>query len=140
VLLQFLRAALEARLIFSFNYDDKPRFVEPHALGLNKDGFLVMRGWQQNGDNPGWRLFILEKADTITVLEQQASEAPRPGYKLGDKQMTEIFCELPELIQGNGQWRAGSGAIVTDWCDSRNEAIDAFFNLKRTNQALEVAA
>lgn len=94
MLIQFLRAALEARHLLGFNYDDKPRIIEPHALGLNKDGLMVVRGWQQNGDSPGWRLFILEKAGEITVLEQQFA-APRPGYKQGDKQMTTIFAEQP---------------------------------------------
>lgn len=94
MLVQYLKAALDARLIFSFSYDDKPRFVEPHALGLNKDGKMVLRGWQQNGDRPGWRLFVLEKAETITILEQQFDD-PRPGYKTGDTAMTEILAELP---------------------------------------------
>jgi hypothetical protein len=43
------------------------------------------------------------------------------------------FCAAnsePEFIQGLGQWRAGKGAIVTDWCNSREEARLAFVAMR----------
>lgn len=36
----------------------------------------------------------------------------------------------PELITGDGQWRAGKGAIVTAWHDSREDAIAEYHHLK----------
>jgi len=95
MLYQLLREALEDRQVFGFNYNGQPRIVEPHAIGTNAEGKTIMRAWQTNGDRPGWRLFVLENAEVITVLGP-GSQAPRPGYKKGDKQMVTIICELPE--------------------------------------------
>lgn len=33
---------------------------------------------------------------------------------------------VPEIITGLGQYRAGAGRIVTDWCNSEEEARDEF--------------
>lgn len=98
MLVTLLSQALEARQLFGFNYNDSPRIVEPHALGLNAKGEMVLRGYQTNGDTPGWKLFVLEKAEVITVLETP-SEAPRPGYKAGDKAMVTILSQLPEPVE-----------------------------------------
>jgi hypothetical protein len=96
MLVQLLREALERRCVFTFDYDDKPRVVEPHALGLNKKGEMVVRGFQTNCEPPAWKMFVLEKAQTISIHDDMDSQAPRPGYKAGDKAMVEILAQLPE--------------------------------------------
>jgi predicted DNA-binding transcriptional regulator YafY len=96
MIIQFLKAALEQRHLLQFDYDDKPRLVEPHALGLNKKGEVILRAYQVDGETPGWKLFILERAEMITIRDDVESMAPRPGYKAGDKAMTEVFAELPQ--------------------------------------------
>lgn len=103
MLINLLREALEARYLFQFDYDDKPRLVEPHALGLNAKGDVVLRGYQVAGESntkdEGWKLFTLEKARMIVVRDDVPSMAPRPGYKAADSAMAEIFAALPQPVE-----------------------------------------
>lgn len=99
MLINLLRSALEAKTVWRFDYDGMVRVVEPHALGTNKKGELILRAFQVDGDSAsngqGWKLFVLERATQIEVLENGDSQAPRPGYKPGDRAMVEILSELP---------------------------------------------
>ena len=88
--------AAEARSVLRFVYDDKPRDVEIHAVGNTAKGELIIRGWQTNADPPAWKLFKAEKIFDLTVDFSVVNEAPRPGYKAGDKAMAEILFQLPE--------------------------------------------
>lgn len=101
MLLDLLKSAVADRKVLAFDYDGEPRLVEPHALGLNKKQQLVLRGFQVTGGSAtnsfAWKLFTLEKAENLQVLDL-ASQAPRPGFKAGDKGMVEIFAELPEPV------------------------------------------
>jgi hypothetical protein len=101
MLLSLLKTAVEDRKLLFFDYDGQPRLVEPHAFGTNKKGQLILRGFQVLGGSAttatGWKLFTLEKATNLIVTgELGTSQAPRPGYKAGDKAMVEIFAQLPE--------------------------------------------
>jgi hypothetical protein len=33
----------------------------------------------------------------------------------------------PEVIRGFGEYKAGRGAVVTEWCSTRAEAIAAYY-------------
>lgn len=94
-----LKIAVDTRKHLAFDYDGQPRIVEPHALGLNKKGEIVLRAFQVAGgsatDPVAWKLFNLTKAGNLTVVDQ-TSQAPRPGYKPGDRAMAIIITELPE--------------------------------------------
>lgn len=95
---KFLSEAMEQGRSVNFVYDGKIRVVEVHAIGTStKDGSLVMRGYQVAGHAsrplPIWSLYTIEKIETLT-LGTEASLAPRPGYKRGDKQMDTILVEL----------------------------------------------
>jgi predicted DNA-binding transcriptional regulator YafY len=91
--------AVKDRKVLAFDYDGKPRLVEPHAVGTNKKGDSVLRGFQVTGDSAtnstAWKLFTLEKIENLSVVAL-TSQAPRPGYKAGDKAMVTILAELPE--------------------------------------------
>lgn len=82
--------------IMSFDYDDKPRYVEVHAVGNTSKG-QVLRGWQTAGESsrplPCWALFSLDKMSNIIVTDIR-SQAPRPGYAMHDKQMTTILAQV----------------------------------------------
>lgn len=97
--IEHLTSAVEDRKVLAFEYDDQPRLVEPHAIGLNKKQQLVMRGYQVTGGSAtaseGWKLFTLDKVDHFHTLDL-TSHAPRAGYKAGDKGMVQILAELPE--------------------------------------------
>ena len=57
-----------------------------------------MRVWQVQGGSVGgtsvgWKLLRMDEAAELKISED-ASEAPREGYKKGDPAMTRIFCEV----------------------------------------------
>lgn len=90
-----LAKATADRQVIAFDYDDKPRVLEPHAVGINAKGALQVRGFQTNAEPPTWKLFTVEKITNLTVTDLP-SLAPRPGYKAGDRAMVNILAQLPE--------------------------------------------
>lgn len=89
--------ALKDKRCLSFLYDGETRLVEPHALGRNSAGDLILRGFQIAGGSGtaslGWKLFKLDKAEELAVSDF-TSIAPRPGYKPGDRAMATILVEI----------------------------------------------
>jgi hypothetical protein len=87
-----LTQALHDGLAVGFSYDDKVRLVEVHAVGET-----LMRGYQVAGESsrplPCWALFKTDKIENLSVSFVD-SEAPRPGYKTGDKQIPVILAQL----------------------------------------------
>jgi hypothetical protein len=93
-----LTDALNDSLAVSFIYDDKPRIVEVHAVGVStKDGSLIMRGYQVAGESsrplPCWALFTVDKIEALQVGFIE-SQAPRDGYKMDDRQMANIIAQI----------------------------------------------
>jgi hypothetical protein len=79
-------------------YDGFSRVVEVHVVGTDTAGNQAMRVWQvrggSNSNEPvGWKLFRLDEAFSAFVTDEK-SEAPRVGYKRGDKAMRIIRCEV----------------------------------------------
>jgi hypothetical protein len=96
--MQTLEQALTDGLAVSFTYDGKQKIVEVHAIGQStKDGSLVMRGFQVAGEAsrplPIWALYTVAKIDALTLTFIE-SEAPRPGYAMGDKQMSTVLHQI----------------------------------------------
>ena len=90
--------ALRRKRLLELSYDGYSRAVEVHAVGWSKDGCAIMRAWQvrggsASGERSGWKLMRLDEASASRVLDE-ASEAPRRGYKRGDAAMSRIACEL----------------------------------------------
>lgn len=90
--------ALHSGKRLAISYDGFTRVVEVHAVGTTKDGNPVMRAWQvrggSNSRNPDpWRLFRLDKTWHYSILDE-ASEAPRRGYKRGDPAISVIRCQV----------------------------------------------
>ena len=97
--LETLAHAIRSKRTVSFIYDDRTRIVEVHAVGNStKDGSVVMRGFQVAGESsrplPAWALYTIAKMDALTLLAFPDSEAPRPGYKMDDKQMSSIIAQI----------------------------------------------
>lgn len=84
----------------SFLYDGKVRIVEVHAIGLSSKGDVLVRGYQVGGSSsrplPAWTLYSESKMAAVSFDEGIASQAPRPGYSQGDKQMAEVIVEIAE--------------------------------------------
>lgn len=90
--------ALSSGKRLEIRYDGYIRIVEVHAVGVTKDGNTVMRVWQVRGGSVhnepvGWKLLRLDETRGIAAVDE-ASEAPRRGYKRGDSAMLSIFCQI----------------------------------------------
>ena len=90
--------AIRGNRRLELRYDGFSRVVEVHAVGTTKDGHECMRAWQvrggsDSGEPVGWKLFRLDEAFSAHVTNEK-SEAPRPGYKRGDKALTFIRCQV----------------------------------------------
>lgn len=91
-------AALKAGKRLEFRYDGFVRVVEVHAVGLTKDGALVMSAWQVRGGSvskapTGWKLMRFDKIMGLALLDEP-SAAPRPGYVRGDNHIRRLLCQL----------------------------------------------
>ena len=89
--------ALKLGRRIQFQYSGKDRVVEVHAVGYTRDDNAIMRAWQVRGSSAsepsGWKLFRLDEIASARVLDE-ASEAPRSGYKKGDPALHRIVCEV----------------------------------------------
>lgn len=79
-------------------YDGYFRVVEVHAVGTSAESNDIMRVWQVRGGSEsnepvGWKLMRLDEALGARVTDEK-SEAPRSGYKRGDKVMQFIDCQI----------------------------------------------
>jgi hypothetical protein len=103
-MLEILTTALTQGRTVAFDYDDKPRVVEPHAIGTStKDGSIIMRAYQVAGESsrplPCWALFTVDKMVNVEISPFVLSEAPREGYKMNDKQMSSIIAQIELLTE-----------------------------------------
>ena len=72
-------------------YDPGIRFVEPHVIGHGSSGQMLLRAFQvegasESGEHTAWKLFLVDRIYTATVLPEQFSE-PRLGYNPDDSAM-----------------------------------------------------
>jgi hypothetical protein len=91
-------SALRLGKCLELRYDGFTRTVEVHAVGTSEEGRDLMRVWQVRGgsvsnERTGWKLLRLDEAFGASITNEK-SEAPRYGYKRGDKAMRFIDCEV----------------------------------------------
>ena len=85
--------AIARRAIVTFEYSGKMRRVEPHLLGHNKTGALILSAWQTQSDNDGWRAFSVHKIKNLLVTDEHFATT-RPDYNANDSTMMNIICRL----------------------------------------------
>lgn len=91
-------SAIESGLCLELRYDGFSRLVEVHAVGTSKTGQLCMRVYQVgggsvSGERIGWKMMLIDKSFSAH-LSATRSEAPRSGYKRGDRDMLTVYCEV----------------------------------------------
>lgn len=90
--------ALRDRRRLELRYKGWSRVVEVHTVGVLKDGHHAVnayqvRGGSNSGESVGWKMFLLNKTFTIHELDE-ASNAPRTGYKRNANQFKSIICQI----------------------------------------------
>ena len=89
--------AINGRNYISFTYSGLEREAQPAAVGVSRAGNSVLRCYQIAGGHvtPGheWDLCELSKITNLEVLGKTFFSNP-PGYKRGDRHMTQIYAEL----------------------------------------------
>jgi len=91
--------AIRERKLLQFYYNGGERIVEPYAYGYDKNGNLKLRayqvdGYSSRGKTEGWKLFDVDKVESIQILENRCFDI-RPEYNpFGDKHIPEIICKV----------------------------------------------
>jgi hypothetical protein len=90
--------ALSKKVCLELVYNGFSRIVEVHCVGITTKGNPGMRVWQvrggsQSNEPVGWKMLLLDEA-IGAKLTTEPSQAPRQGYKKGDKGMQTIKCEV----------------------------------------------
>lgn len=88
-----IRNAIRDRSVIEFRYKLQMRRVEPHTLGYDKSGDLVLCGWQTSAIKPGWRDFRVAKMSGLSTTGEHFAHA-RPGYNPTDSTMRQILERL----------------------------------------------
>lgn len=90
--------AIAATRCLELQYDGFSRIVEVHCVGTTTAGNSAMRVYQirggsVSGEPVGWKMLTFDKTFSARILEE-ASAAPRPGFKRGDRGMQVIIAEV----------------------------------------------
>ena len=100
--MQIVCAAIQSRNLIRFNYTGDAvsglRIVEPHMIAYTRADNLALSAWFVSGASEsqvvGWKTYLLEYMDAISVLPQQFA-GPRPGYVPGGgKSFHNVQCEI----------------------------------------------
>lgn len=86
-----ITAAIQNKKCLRITYAPGGRVIEPHALGWGADVQLLLRAYQvdgasASGEHEHWKLFRVDRIVSIDP-DDTSSDAPRPGYRPGDKAM-----------------------------------------------------
>jgi predicted DNA-binding transcriptional regulator YafY len=78
---QTILSAIAHRKLLAFHYQNLPRVVEPHVLGICGGAKQLLayqlRGQSHSGGLPEWRRFVLREIKHLTVLDETFA-GPRP--------------------------------------------------------------
>jgi len=90
--------ALKSARRLEIRYGGYTRVVEVHACGYTPNGYAVIRVWQVrggsvSGERAGWKLLRLDETRGLQILDEP-SEAPRPQYRRGDRDMVRILGQV----------------------------------------------
>jgi predicted DNA-binding transcriptional regulator YafY len=90
--------AIRRRSLLALDYGDGERVVEPYCHGLDQAGSDVLRAYQVRGPSrlghrDSWRLFRLERASGLRVLDD-SFDGTRADYNERDPDVVRIHCQV----------------------------------------------
>jgi hypothetical protein len=90
--------ALRQGKCLELRYDGFTRIVEVHTVGITTAGNEAMSVWQVRGgsvsnERQGWKRMRFDEAFSAHITDEK-SEAPRQGYKRGDKGFSSISAQV----------------------------------------------
>ena len=89
-----LPEAIRQQRVVEFAYAGGSRSVEPHAVGYDDNGRLMLTGWQLSGKNgPGLRDFAVKSMRLLTVTGR-TFDGPRPDYDRDRSALRTVVCRL----------------------------------------------
>ena len=91
--------ALLHSVCLTLRYDNLPREVEVHTVGVTRAGRSAMSCYQVGGHSNGdsgtrWRLMCFDECFTVG-LSDRLSDAPRPEYKKQARALKQIDIQVP---------------------------------------------
>src|SRR5665213_1546264 len=106
--------AIEKGRCLELEYEIFTRLVEVHRVGVSPAGDHIMSGWQIRGlgnERVGWKLLSLDEPKSLKLTDIP-SLAPRPDYRRGAKQSSELFVNFSALGLGPVNVRFGASAVI----------------------------
>jgi predicted DNA-binding transcriptional regulator YafY len=86
--------AIREQRVVEFAYAGGSRSVEPHAVGYDDSGRLMLTGWQLTGKNgPGLRDFAVQSMRLLTVTGR-TFDGPRPDYDPALTNLRKVVAKL----------------------------------------------
>lgn len=98
-MLELIIQAIRHNAMVYLDYPPGVRLIEPHAVGFDRDGQLLLRAFQIDGASATgktrhWKLFRLDRAEAINPANL-SFDGPEPGYRRGDQAMVRgVIAEL----------------------------------------------
>lgn len=94
---EMLRQAVRGKNRVEFMYENKVKVVEPHLVGHNMRGHLILNAWFVRGDakfgEEGWCDYMMSDISNLKILPECFPQ-PRYGYNpMNDRKYANIhFC------------------------------------------------
>lgn len=92
-MLENIKICIRENIVIEVQYNEKIRIIEPHAVGESKTGSVLIRAYQRKSEDAaeGWRLFDIEKIQSILILEEKFDLRLNEGYKKTDNHFTKLY-------------------------------------------------
>src|SRR5437773_2256026 len=99
----FICEAIRRLRLIQFHYDgnNSPglRVVEPHALVRDSDGRLLLSAWfvrgvSESGQWPGFRVYRMEHASKVTMLEEDFAGPRREYNPQWAERFDSVLCRI----------------------------------------------
>jgi predicted DNA-binding transcriptional regulator YafY len=93
-----IAAAIRQKRRLQVDYDGAARVFEPHTLGADASGALLVCGYQvrggsRSGQSSGWKTFSLARIGAVAALDEHFHQ-PRPEYQHDDPGFARIDAQL----------------------------------------------